>query len=77
MLGFTRLGDGRLGDGIIFDKHKGTSQNMKDAVIADTVDLEATMFVSQDNRSRNRLGKLSPKCISFTYEQFLEWLSRQ
>lgn len=74
ILGQSRLGEARLGDGRVYQQHKGDSQQLKDAIIADTANLEATMFVSQDNRNRSRLRNLSKSCKSLTFDEFLDWL---
>lgn len=77
IVGHSKLGFARLGDGKFYAAHRGESQKFKDAIIADTVDSDCNIFVSEDNRCRNRLRELTDKCACFSYEEFKEWLSKQ
>lgn len=64
----------RVGDGIIYKQHKGNSQKIKDAVIADTANADCNVFVSEDGRCRNRLKQLSKLCQCFSFDGFKLWL---
>lgn len=64
----------RLGSGIVFKKHLGSSSKISDAVIADTADTDATIFVSNDNRCRKRLSKISNGCTAHNFTMFKDFL---
>jgi hypothetical protein len=57
ILDHSRLDYARLGEGEIFSAHRGTSQQIKDAVIVDAADTDADVFVSEDRRARERYAK--------------------
>lgn len=70
VLGHSRLGTSRLGEGEIYTAHRGQSRQVSDAVIADAAHTEAAIFVSDDNRARKRYAKLTDGSKSLTYAQF-------
>lgn len=75
IVGYSKLGSARLGGGEIYTAHRGQSQKVKDAVIADTANSDCNVFVSEDNRCRNRLRELTDKCSCFSYDEFKQWLA--
>jgi hypothetical protein len=77
IVGHSKIGFARVGNGTIYGDHRGQSQKFKDAVIADTVASDCNIFVSEDNRCRNRLRKSTDKCLCFSYAEFKEWLSEK
>jgi len=70
VVGHSRLGEARLGDGRIYTAHRGTSRQIPDAVLADIAELEADYFVSEDNRARRRLAQIAARCSPLTYAEF-------
>ena len=74
ILDYSHLDCDRLGNGNTYNKHKGNSTKIKDAIIADTANRDADIFVSDDKRCRERLKKMSD-CQSLTFIEFLKWLS--
>jgi hypothetical protein len=77
VLGHARLGMARLGLGKVFNAHKGSSQNTKDAIVAESADKLADILVSEDRRCRNRLAQLSHSCTAMDFHAFCDWLSAQ
>ena len=69
-----RLGMAALGDGEVFAAHKGTSKKIPDAIIADSADAYAHIFVSEDHRARKRLDESSNECRTLDYSEFCDWL---
>lgn len=63
-----------LGEGVVYDEHRGESKNIPDAIIADSANALADILVSEHRRCRERLKKISARCTSLDYEQFREWL---
>lgn len=70
VLNHTRLGFGRLGSGGVFTAHRGDSQQIADAVIVDSADTDADVFVSEDKRARKRYADLRGDARSLCYEEF-------
>jgi predicted nucleic acid-binding protein len=65
----------RPGKGDVFTAHIGTSQKQgKDALIADSASNYGDIFVSNDQRSRERLQQLGTRCKCFSYREFTHWL---
>ena len=60
----------RFSDGKMFRDHCGGSQNVSDAVIVSSADGDADIFVSEDNRARNRYATLRGKQRSLCYSEF-------
>ena len=77
MLDFARLGTARLGDGRVFNEHRGASNQASDAVIADSADDLADIFVSEDRRARTRLKSASDRCVGMSYLDYRAWLRSQ
>jgi|SRR5450756_1453993 len=77
VLGMARLGMARLGTGEVFTAHRGESAKTKDAIIAESADSLAEIFVSEDRRCRTRLARISSRCRALTYSEFREWLLNQ
>ena len=75
ILGYSKLGYARLGDGKVYNSHRGASQKVKDAVIADTANTDCDVFVTEDNRCRDRLKASNPSCLCLSYDAFKEWLA--
>ena len=74
VLGYATLGMTKLGDGEVYKEHRGESQKVPDAIIADSADALADVLVSEDRRCRERLKKISTRCAAMDYQQFREWL---
>lgn len=75
VLNHTPLGEGRLGSGEVFHQHRGESNKIDDAVIADTAALDADVFVSNDKRARNRLGNIPSSCEAYDFTEFCDYLN--
>ena len=75
VLGHTPLGEGSLGSGEVFNRHRGESKKISDAVIADTAATDADVFVSNDKRARSRLKKIKPSCQAYDFDEFRTYLS--
>jgi hypothetical protein len=58
------------GDGLMYEKHLGTSQQRKDAILADGAETFVDIFVSQDKRARNRVKQFGTNCSVMTYADF-------
>ncbi len=65
----------RLGNGDIYNSHKGNSLKLRDAIIADTAETDADIFVSEDKRCRERLKNISDSCQSMTFDEFQNWIT--
>ena len=76
VIGYARIGMSRLGDGTVYKAHRGVSKKTPDAIIADSADALADILVSDDNRSRNKLSRISPTCRGMTYAEFCAWLDQ-
>jgi hypothetical protein len=74
VLGFALVGAARLGDAQVFTKHLGNSRKTADAIIADSADTFADVFVSDDDRCRRRVASFSSRCVALDYQEFMEWL---
>ena len=70
VLGHSRLGFARLGDGTMFTAHRGASQQISDAVIVDVADTDADVFVSEDRRARERYARLRDPNRALDYARF-------
>lgn len=66
-----------LGSGEVYERHRGNSNKVPDAIIADTADSSADILVSEDRRCRERLRQISNRCKVFTYREFSAWLAAQ
>lgn len=74
VLRYARLGMIRLGNGEVFTTHRGESTKTKDAIMADSANSLADIFVSEDRRCRNRLSQVSTKCCGLSWLEFRQWL---
>ena len=74
ILDYSRLDVDRLGGGDTYNSHRGNSKKIQDALIADTAETDADIFVSEDNRCRERLKNISNSCKSLTFSDFETWL---
>jgi len=77
VLGYARLGMSRLGSGNVYKAHRGNSIQIKDAIIAESADKLADIFVSEDVRCRSRLDQISQRCRSMSYGDLQTWLLAQ
>ena len=75
--GYARFGMARMGSGETYSAHRGQSKKIKDAILADSADKLADMFVSDDGRCRGRLARLSSRCRSINYSEFRAWVLSQ
>ena len=66
----SRPGHARPGDGKAFSAHLGDSNKIADAVIVDAADIDADLFVSEDNRARARYAALRNGARSLDYSAF-------
>lgn len=74
IVGHVRVGEFRIGSGEVYTAHKGDSQQIADAMIAEAAHTDATIFVSDDNRCRDRLRSQSTTCQAFTVPEFIAWV---
>ena len=77
VVGHARLGMARLGSGNVYSHHRGNSQKVKDAIIADSADDLADIAVSEDGRFVRRLNNISGRCHAMGYTQFMAWLESE
>jgi hypothetical protein len=79
VLGHAKLGEARLGEGVVYRKHRGDSSsrgNIEDAIISDSAAAYVDIVVSSDRRLRHRLSNLAD-CEVQTLDQFDVWLSER
>lgn len=74
VVGVAKAGLARPGNGDTYKKHRGTSNQYEDAIIADTAHCDADIFVSEDNRCRKRLKTISSTLECLDYDEFAAWL---
>lgn len=72
--GLAKAGAAIVSEGKTYSKHLGNSKQSKDAVIAETAMNSSDVFVSQDNRCRERLKGISKTTQCFDYQQFKKWI---
>lgn len=70
VLNYAPLGMTGLGEGVVYDEHRGESKKIPNAIIADSANALADILVLEDRRCRERLKKISARCTSLDYEQF-------
>ncbi len=70
VLAHSKLDFARLGNGEMFTAHRGSSQQITDAVIVDAADTDADVFVSEDRRARQRYARLRDHSRSLEYARF-------
>ena len=73
--GIMAAGDS-IGSGNIFDAHKGNSNKINDALIADAADRDADYLISDDKRLRKRLFEVSKLCKPLSFGEFLKMLKK-
>lgn len=59
-----------LGDGEVFLQHKGESNKVNDALIADAAATKADWLVTQDKRLRSKLQSIKTGCVAMDFENF-------
>ena len=69
-----QLGMARLGPGDVYESHRGSSNKVADAIIADSADDLADIAVSEDRRFVRRLNRTNASCRAMDYGEFLAWL---
>jgi predicted nucleic acid-binding protein len=74
VVGYWRIGMARLGDGGVYTAHRGQSNKIPDAIIADSADSLADILVSDDHRCRKRLAEITSRCMAMDYQEFLTWV---
>jgi hypothetical protein len=74
VLGYWMLGMAELGEGAVYGEHRGKSRKIPDAIIADSANALADIFVSEDRRCRARLKKISARCTCLDCEGLRDWL---
>jgi hypothetical protein len=74
VLGHAALGMARLGSGEVFEAHRGESNKTRDAIIAESADKLADVFVSEDGRCRKRLARIATRCRPMNFNEFRLWL---
>lgn len=70
--GIMRAGD-FLGNGAVYDAHKGTSKKSDDASIVDVASWIADWFVTEDNRCFSRFPS-GVRCVPYRFQRFCEQL---
>ena len=76
LLDYCYLDDARLGDGEVYEQHKGTSLKFKDALIADFADSDCDLLITDDKRCKKRLNEVSQKCKAMNFNEFKNWLEK-
>jgi hypothetical protein len=74
VIGHSRIGHARIGVNDIYEPHLGESNQVADAVIAESAERYADILVSDDVRCRSRFAKLTQKCEVLTTAEFVKWL---
>ena len=74
-LDYSQLDEDRLGKGDIYKNHKGRSSKFRDAIITETAETDADIFVSEDKRCQKRLKDISDLCQSMTFDEFQNWIT--
>lgn len=74
VLDYAHLGMTALGDGEVYTAHRGASQKIPDAIIADSANSLADLLVSEDRRCRERLKRIATRCKGLDYGEFREWV---
>jgi len=64
------LDDAMFGEGNVFEQHKGTSMQFKDALIADVADSDCDLLITDDKRCKKRLNEFSQKCRAMSFIEF-------
>ena len=69
------LDDAMLGDGEVYEQHKGTSMQFKDALIADVANSDCDLLITDDRRCKKRLNEFSQKCRAMSFIEFKKMLN--
>jgi hypothetical protein len=77
VLGHWHLGEAALGEGQVFTAHRGESNKVGDAIIADSADTYADILVSEDARLRKHFTSVSERCLALDFGEFRAWLKSQ
>ena len=77
VIGHSRIGHARIGRNDIYDDHRGQSHQVPDAVIAESAERYADLFVSDDQRCRARFAKLTRRCLVMGSLDFMAWVKAQ
>lgn len=64
-----------VGSGDIFFAHKGDSNKVNDALVADAASWKADWLVSEDRRLRNQFTKIPSACVILSYAEFVQELA--
>src|SRR5665213_2865173 len=75
--GHARWGMARYSEGQTYTEHRGQSNKIVDAIIADSANSLADVLVSDDRRCRTRLASLGGQCSVMNFEQFRAWLDQR
>jgi hypothetical protein len=76
ILDHAHLDSADLDGAAIYQDHLGTSDQVPDAIIADSADALADILVTEDGRCLKRLNDFSKKCLGLKYDQFTAWLEQ-
>jgi predicted nucleic acid-binding protein len=75
VIGHSRIGHARIGRNDIYDRHRGQSRQVPDAVIAESAERYADIFVSDDVRCRDRFAQMTQNCKVMGSLEFVQWLN--
>lgn len=70
LLDYSLMDEDRPGEGKVYERHKGRSNQFKDALIADLADSDCDLLVTEDERCRRRLNEISQSCEAITFLEF-------
>lgn len=68
------VGEAMMGDGRVYTAHRGESNKVADAIIADSASTYAGVLVSNDKRLRKRFATVSACCVVLDFDEFRVWL---
>jgi len=77
VIGHSSIGHARIGRNDIYDRHRGRSGEVADAVIAESAERYADVFVSDDRRCRARFANQTQRCSVMDSVEFIAWLKTQ
>jgi rRNA-processing protein FCF1 len=69
------LDDAMLGEGEVYEQHKGVSMKFRDALIADVADSDCDFLITNDERCKKRLNEFSQKCKAMNFNEFKKLLN--
>jgi hypothetical protein len=70
LLDYAYMDEDKLGAGKVYEQHKGISNQFKDALIADLADNDCNLVVTEDERCRRLLNKISRSCKAISFSEF-------